>query len=313
MTISTRFVITLAFFVTALGAFALVPLRAAAAEDTYVAIWQAQNPTSSSDNNVQAGTGTYCGLCHFQLGGGNNWNPYGWRVRTGIHSGLSVSAAIGAAAAFDSDVDPTASTNTSEIAANTQPGWTPGPNNTRYTTNSTTSGLNPLTGIAGNLDPTPPGTAYCFGDDSGTLCPCGNASAVGANVGCLNSLGTGGALAGSGVPSSSADTFVLTGSGMANSSALYYQGTTQANVGAGSVFGDGLRCVAGSVIRLGTKVNVGGASIYPAAGDPQISVKGVIPVAGGTRTYQVWYRNAAAFCQPETFNLTNGLSVTWGL
>ncbi len=24
-----------------------------------------------------------------------------------------------------------------------------------------------------------------------------------------------------------------------------------------------------------------------------------------------WYRNAAAFCTPSTFNLTNGLSITW--
>jgi hypothetical protein len=27
--------------------------------------------------------------------------------------------------------------------------------------------------------------------------------------------------------------------------------------------------------------------------------------------YQVWYRNASAFCTPATFNLTNGLRVTW--
>jgi hypothetical protein len=29
------------------------------------------------------------------------------------------------------------------------------------------------------------------------------------------------------------------------------------------------------------------------------------------RSYQAWYRNAAAFCTPSTFNLTNGYSVTW--
>ena len=33
--------------------------------------------------------------------------------------------------------------------------------------------------------------------------------------------------------------------------------------------------------------------------------------AGNVRRYQVWYRNSAAFCTPATFNLTNGLSVTW--
>jgi hypothetical protein len=39
-------------------------------------------------------------------------------------------------------------------------------------------------------------------------------------------------------------------------------------------------------------------------------VRGAVP-AGATRTYQVWYRNAAAFCTSDTFNLTNGLVVTW--
>jgi hypothetical protein len=34
--------------------------------------------------------------------------------------------------------------------------------------------------------------------------------------------------------------------------------------------------------------------------------------AAGTRTYQVWYRNAAAFCTASTFNLTNGWRTTWG-
>jgi hypothetical protein len=33
--------------------------------------------------------------------------------------------------------------------------------------------------------------------------------------------------------------------------------------------------------------------------------------AAGTRTYQCWYRNAAAFCTPSTFNLTNGVLITW--
>jgi len=32
---------------------------------------------------------------------------------------------------------------------------------------------------------------------------------------------------------------------------------------------------------------------------------------GSLRHYQVWYLNAAAFCTASTFNLTNGVSVTW--
>jgi hypothetical protein len=91
---------------------------------------------------------------------------------------------------------------------------------------------------------------------------------------------------------------------------LYFQGTAQGGAGLGTVFGDGLRCAAGSVTRLGTKNNALGVSTYPVAGDLSVSVKGLITLPG-TRYYQVWYRNAAAFCSASTFNLTNGLTVVW--
>jgi hypothetical protein len=71
-----------------------------------------------------------------------------------------------------------------------------------------------------------------------------------------------------------------------------------------------LRCAGGTVIRLGTETNAGGASQYPGAGDAAISVQGV-NAAGSVRTYQVWYRNAASFCTNATFNLTNGIEVAW--
>ena len=154
----------------------------------------------------------------------------------------------------------------------------------------------------------PTGTAFCFGDGTGTACPCGNVGAAGR--GCANSIGTGALLAPSGSQLVSNDTVVLTGTGMPNSSVLYFQGTTQQSAGSGAVFGDGLRCAAGSVIRLGTKVNTGGASQYPVGADPKISIKGLV-AAGNVRTYQCWYRNAAAFCNAETFNLTNGIQITW--
>ena len=41
------------------------------------------------------------------------------------------------------------------------------------------------------------------------------------------------------------------------------------------------------------------------------SACGFVVGTPGTRTYQVWYRNAAAFCNAETFNLTNGVEVVW--
>ncbi len=154
-----------------------------------------------------------------------------------------------------------------------------------------------------------PGIVYCLGDGTGAACPCANSGALG--NGCANSINPNGAnLTATGSPSVANDTIVLAGSGMLNSAVLYFQGTTQIAGGLGAAFGDGLRCVGGSVIRLVVKTNVGGASIFPGAGDPSVSVKGAIS-PGDVRNYQCWYRNAGAFCTPSTFNLTNGLQLTW--
>ncbi len=157
---------------------------------------------------------------------------------------------------------------------------------------------------------TPPPIAFCFGDGSGTACPCGNAGAAG--NGCANSINPAGAnLAWSGTPSISSDTFTLLGSGMPDSSVLYFQGTARLGGGLGVAFEDGLRCAGGTGMRLLMKTNVGGASQYPEIGDVPISIHGS-NAPGTVRTYQAWYRNAADFCTPSTFNLTNGVEATWG-
>jgi hypothetical protein len=154
------------------------------------------------------------------------------------------------------------------------------------------------------------GAAYCLGDGSGTACPCGNLAPVGAQSGCLNSLGQGARLQATGLPSLSADTLQLSGANMPDSTALYFQGTAQQSGGVGVVFGDGLRCAAGTVVRLGTKLNVAGSSSYPTGSEAAVSVRGLV-TAPGSRAYQVWYRNAAAFCSASTFNLTNGWWLVW--
>jgi uncharacterized delta-60 repeat protein len=148
-----------------------------------------------------------------------------------------------------------------------------------------------------------PYSTYC---DGPTLaCPCGNFGSAG--NGCANSVNAAGAhLAASGVASLANDTLLLAASGTPNSNALYFQGTTQS----ASAFGDGVRCAAGTIIRLGAKASIAGSSNYPGAGEQPVSVRGAVP-AGAVRHYQVWYRNAAAFCTPSTFNLTNGVSVNW--
>ena len=153
-----------------------------------------------------------------------------------------------------------------------------------------------------------PARVVCSGDGGGAACPCGNTGAPGA--GCLNSLGTSGLLAASGVASVAHDTLQLAASGLPTSFALYFQGTSSLAGGNGAVFGDGLRCAGGAVLRLATRQSVGGGSQLPAAGDPPLSVLGGAQ-PGALRTYQTWYRNGAAYCQPETFNLTNGLELRW--
>ena len=160
------------------------------------------------------------------------------------------------------------------------------------------------------LFPGSSGLAFCFGDGSGTACPCGNEAAVGADAGCLNSLATGGKLVAAGAASITADTLVLSGSGMPNGGVLYFQGTASYASGCGVAFGDGLLCAGGSIVRLGVHFNAAGASQYPVPGDASIASAGLISVPG-LRSYQAWYRDAAAFCASPTHNLTNGWWTVW--
>jgi hypothetical protein len=155
-----------------------------------------------------------------------------------------------------------------------------------------------------DYDPFP--TAICLALPS-SGCPCSNPGQNGG--GCGNSVNAqGGLLAQSGSSQLSNDTLQLIGTRMPDSSALYFQGTSHSYLQ--SPFGDGLRCVFGSITRLGTKTNVGGASAYPAPGDASISVRGGV-TSPGTRYYQTFYRNSASFCTSATFNTTNGRAVLW--
>ncbi len=151
-------------------------------------------------------------------------------------------------------------------------------------------------------------TTICTGDGNGVGCPCGNQGAPGR--GCANSASGGGALLTlSGAPSTIADTAVLQAFELPNlASCLFFQGT---GASGGTVFGDGIRCVNGSVVRLAVKVAAGGTVSFPEAGDPPLHVRGQIGIDGGAYTYQLWYRDTASFCTSHPFNLTNGLRVSW--
>lgn len=148
-------------------------------------------------------------------------------------------------------------------------------------------------------------SAFCFGDSS-QPCPCASSQN---SAGCTNSLGTGGQLSVSGTASLSNDTLVLSGAGMPDAPALYFQGGDFFNYG--TAFGDGVLCVAGALRRLGILQNVSGSSQYPDAGDAPVSVQGLVTTTG-LRYYQTWYRNAADFCTLARSNLTNAMAIEWG-
>ena len=70
----------------------------------------------------------------------------------------------------------------------------------------------------------------------------------------------------------------------------------------------------GTLLRLRTKANVGGASSFPDSTETiTLSQRGGVTIgSGATRYYQTYYRNSAAlFCPPETFNVTNGMRIIW--
>jgi len=159
------------------------------------------------------------------------------------------------------------------------------------------------------------GETLCVGDGSGTACPCGNTSPSANREGCRHSInGVNGArLEGLGTPSLSQDTFFLRAQRLPpTTTALFFQGTSAVAGGSGAAFGDGLRCVGGTVTRLATKQASNSQAEYPVSPEQPISVLGGVTTPG-SRFYQVWYRNSANFCTPATFNLSNGWRVEWAL
>jgi len=172
------------------------------------------------------------------------------------------------------------------------------------------SGLDNWNVVLRTMPPCTPtvGNAYCFGDGTGTACPCSPSIPNGLpGRGCPNSVNAVGArLQALGQASISNDTLVLQGSGMPNGPCLYFQGSAAVNV----VFGDGLRCAGGQVARLGVKFNSCGSSKYPDTGNLPISVAGGA-TPPNTYYFQVWYRDAANYCTASAFNLTNGIFLSW--
>jgi hypothetical protein len=115
--------------------------------------WLSRYPASLTDDNVLP-TGSSCQVCHETAGGGNGWNGYGWAIRVAMDGGLSADAAFAAVEGDDSDGDPTGTSDLGEISADTQPGWTAGPNNTiQFKNNPPLTNQPPPSAIVGGLDP----------------------------------------------------------------------------------------------------------------------------------------------------------------
>jgi Tol biopolymer transport system component len=165
-------------------------------------------------------------------------------------------------------------------------------------------------------------TSFCDAGLGGVIaCPCANQPS-GPGRGCDNSSATGGALlAASGIAYLSMDSLAFTTSGeKPTATSILMQGTTLA--ANGLVFGQGVRCVGGTLKRLYTKTAASGSITAPnsGAGDPTVSARstalGDAISSGQSRFYLVYYRDPIVLggCpSASSFNATQTVRVIWGL
>jgi hypothetical protein len=163
-----------------------------------------------------------------------------------------------------------------------------------------------------------PGVPFCSPGAGGVIaCPCANPPA-GLDRGCDNSAATGGAsiLAG-GAASLAADSLSFTTSGEKPTAAtILLQGSTVLPAGIG--FGQGVRCIGGSLKRLFLHAASGGSATFPQAGDPTVSAQSLArgdPIAAGQhRYYTAYYRDPIVLggCPAASgFNVADALDVVW--
>jgi hypothetical protein len=174
------------------------------------------------------------------------------------------------------------------------------------------------TDIKAGLYDAPLFTPFCVPALIWTIgCPCSNPPSA-LDRGCNNSASTGGAkLVSTGMTSLAADTAFLQAQAMLpNALAVFNQGNA---VLTNSVsFGQGIRCVGGSLKRLYTKTASGGVASAPQSGDPSISARsaaqGDTITPGSTRGYYVYYRDPQVLggcSSASTFNTTQSLQAVW--
>ena len=156
--------------------------------------------------------------------------------------------------------------------------------------------------------PPPPIASFCFGDGTGTSCPCSNHGAPGA--GCQNSAAAGGArLTGSGAPSLTNDSVQLDVVGAPpHQVGLLLRGASPVNQGLGAHFGGGLLCLTDQVIASQPQVtSASGSSTFTNFRGHRFGATSL--GAGETTLYQFIYREGEVSC--AEFNSSNGLMVSW--
>ncbi len=153
-----------------------------------------------------------------------------------------------------------------------------------------------------------PGQRVCPPTTFGSACPC-QPNWLPIAGGCRNSAEQSATLYSEGAPDLSADTLRFRAVLMPSATiALLAQGTVTTTP---AVFGDGLRCIGGTLLRLGTAGATGGVADWPSPTGLPISVGGQVPGAGATRYYFAYYRDGGAYCTAAQFNATDAQRIDW--
>jgi len=165
-----------------------------------------------------------------------------------------------------------------------------------------------MVNVTGDYDPSC--FAICFGHSG---CIFGATTTLGGcNLGtnfCMssaNSTGSAAVISASGSESVAANDLVIDVSSVPNEPGIVYYGPNEL---LGLPFGNGTRCVGGSVHRLPPMFAAGNTLTY--AIDNTNLPSGGDFVAGGTWKFQGWFRDPAA--GGAGFDLSDGLSITFGI
>ena len=148
--------------------------------------------------------------------------------------------------------------------------------------------------------------SYCAGDGTAEDCPCANPGSPG--EGCGNTSGTGARLQHAGTTSVALDDGTLELSGLPLFQfAILYAGAGPQQLGLGTPFGDGLRCVSGSLLRYPVMSSGPTGSTLTSL---LVGQSAGLIVPGTTLCFQGWYRDFGGACQSGA-NLSNAIAITF--